>query len=148
MEMGRCSLAASCAKAGELAGVRMVASTLCPARANASADANPIPLLQPVIRIVATMDTCLQKNGRGVAALKTGPVKRGDHTNCDPVNTSALGMALAAAAFITQGIDASLCPPRAAAVRARSRKCRAKRYRPATAPGSWNEAMYRETTRW
>src|SRR5260370_40669307 len=51
--MGSFSFTACSPSAGEPAGLRMVATTWCPARDNSSAVAKPIPRLAPVITILA-----------------------------------------------------------------------------------------------
>src|SRR5215475_9889659 len=51
--IGNFSAAAFFASSGAFDGFRMVARTLCPARANASAVSSPIPLLVPVMSTVA-----------------------------------------------------------------------------------------------
>jgi hypothetical protein len=50
MRIGSCSRAAISASSGEFDGLRIVAKTLCPARAKASAVSKPIPRLVPVMR--------------------------------------------------------------------------------------------------
>jgi hypothetical protein len=50
--MGSFSLAACSPSSGEPAGLRIVANTWCPARANSSAVAEPMPRLAPVITIL------------------------------------------------------------------------------------------------
>ncbi len=53
---GRPSRPAVSASPGEAAGLRMVAMTVCPARASSSAVASPMPELVPVISTVAMCD--------------------------------------------------------------------------------------------
>jgi hypothetical protein len=53
--MGKPSFEALSANAGDCAGLRIVARTLWPARAKANAASKPIPLLVPVINIVANV---------------------------------------------------------------------------------------------
>src|SRR5438874_6245720 len=52
IRMGSFSLAACSPSSGEPVGLRIVATTRCPARANSTAVAKPIPRLAPVITIL------------------------------------------------------------------------------------------------
>src|SRR5262252_1812477 len=79
--IGNFSAAAFFASSGALDGLRMVARTLCPARANASAVSSPIPLLVPVMSTVAITPP----RNRGACSISFEPTyltQAGDGQGC------------------------------------------------------------------
>ena len=56
MVTGSCSAATSFDNSPAASGLRMVAMTVCPARAKVTAVASPMPLLAPVISMFSMID--------------------------------------------------------------------------------------------
>src|SRR5215831_5392529 len=76
IKMGRSSRSDVSASSVDLDGSRMVAKTVWPARANASAVSRPIPLLAPVIRTDAigtslnVLDQCVNCQAGGASLIR------------------------------------------------------------------------------
>ncbi len=82
--MDKPSFEAISANAGARDGLRIVARTLCPARAKANAASKPIPLLVPVIKIVANVVPSTSRMTANYAAIQHGPCGFGKNTPVPP----------------------------------------------------------------